>query len=146
MIVLFTIGYTKKSAEKFFDLLKLNGVVRIVDTRVSNGSQLAGFAKSLDLQFFAHKIAQIGYRHFPEFAPTLELMRNYRKKKLSWEEYSAEYLKLLETREVIHNISIQEFSMNCLLCTEHLPDFCHRRLLAEHLRSRFTDIEIRHLV
>lgn len=41
MITLYTIGFTKKSAERFFGLLRGSHVKQLVDVRISNGSQLA---------------------------------------------------------------------------------------------------------
>ena len=95
MVNLFTIGFTQKSAETFFSLLMKNKVKRIVDIRINNSSQLAGFAKSDDLKYFAEKIAGIGYIYMPELAPTLEMMRNYRAKGTSWENYEGDFLKFI---------------------------------------------------
>jgi len=90
MIELYTIGFTKKSAQQFFELLTTNEVEEIVDTRVNNTSQLAGYAKGKDLQFFAKKVADIDYSHELDFAPTKELLSKYRKKEMTWAEYEVE--------------------------------------------------------
>lgn len=145
VIKLYTIGFTEKSAEKFFGLLKEHGVKKIIDTRINNTSQLAGFAKGADLKFFAGAIGSIGYEHRIDFAPTKELLSRYRDKQLSWAEYENEYLQLLKARDL--NDDIRSFHQFCLLCSEHLPDLCHRRLLADYLKS-ISDIpvEIIHLI
>lgn len=146
MIKLFTIGFTHKSAERFFHLLRSGGVKQIVDTRVNNLSQLAGFAKGPDLQFFAREIGGMGYEHVVDFAPTKELLARYWNKKMSWEEYEMEYLDLLDRRKVAQKVDIDRLHEHCLLCSEHGPEKCHRRLLAEYFKTLRNDIEIIHLV
>lgn len=146
MIELFTIGFTEKSAEKFFNLLRTNGVKKIVDTRINNVSQLAGFAKGSDLKFFAKEVAQIGYEHNIDFAPTKELLAQYRNEKISWPEYETAYLNLLDIRKVAQRTNFEHLHQNCLLCSEHLPEKCHRRLLAEYLSHVKGGIQITHLV
>lgn len=146
MIQLYTIGFTGKSAETFFRLLQEPKVNKLVDTRLNNSSQLAGFAKGTDLQFFARTIGGMTYEHNLDFAPTKELLNQYRKKELSWNEYSSAYLNLLEDRKIARKINIEELHCGCLLCSEHTPERCHRRLLAEYLQAVRNDVEIIHLV
>lgn len=146
MIKLFTIGFTGKSAEKFFNLLRTAGVNKIVDTRINNVSQLAGFAKGSDLKFFAKEIGDMTYEHNIDFAPTKELLSKYRDKKMSWQDYEVEYLNLLDMRHVAQKTEIEKLHQNCLLCSEHTPEKCHRRLLAEYLKHVKNDIEIIHLI
>lgn len=146
MIKLFTIGFTGKSAEKFFNLLNTASVKKIVDTRINNVSQLSGFAKGSDLKFFAKQIGGIEYQHMIDFAPTKELLSHYRAKEMSWKEYEIEYLNLLDTRKIAQKIDIERLHENCLLCSEHTPEKCHRRLLAEYLSKVRNDIEIIHLI
>lgn len=146
MIRLFTIGFTHKSAERFFDLLRGGGVRTIIDTRINNVSQLAGFAKVPDLPFFAREVGGMGYEHVVDFAPTKELLARYRNKKMSWEEYAVEYLDLLDRRKVAQKVNIDRLHEHCLLCSEHEPEKCHRRLLAEYLKTLRSDLEIIHLM
>lgn len=146
MIKLYTIGFTGKPAEKFFNLLTGSGVRKIVDTRINNVSQLAGFAKGADLKFFAKKIGDISYEHNTDFAPTKELLALYRNKKISWQEYETEYLNLLDMRKIASKTDIEQLHENCLLCSEHTPEKCHRRLLAEYLKHVKTNVEIIHLI
>ena len=145
MIQLYTIGFTGKSAEKFFTLLQNNAVERIVDTRINNTSQLSGFAKADDLAFFARSVGRIDYKHQLDFAPTKDLLANYRNGKISWSEYEIEYLNLLDVRKIANKVNIEELHQNCLLCSEHTPEKCHRRLLAEYFQHRYNDILITHL-
>jgi len=145
MIKLFTIGFTKKSAAEFFDLLTKSNVKKIIDTRVSNNSQLAGFAKGRDLEYFANAIGGMNYKHEIEFAPTKELLSKYRKKEMSWEEYEVEYLNLLDMRKVKSKVEVEKLHENCLLCSEHTAEKCHRRLLAEYFQAATNDVEIIHL-
>ena len=144
-IKLYTIGFTSKSAQQFFELLEQNGVKKIIDTRISNASQLSGFAKGRDLAFFARRLANIDYEHELDFAPTKELLNDYRKKQISWAEYSASYQQLLENRQIKANVDTAALHQSCLLCSEHSPEKCHRRLLAEYLQNINPEIEIIHL-
>lgn len=146
MIKLYTIGFTGKPAEKFFSLLTDAGVNKIIDTRINNVSQLAGFAKGTDLKFFAKKIGNISYEHNIDLAPTKELLSRYRDKQMNWLEYETEYLNLLDMRKIAQKIEIEKLHENCLLCSEHTPEKCHRRLLAEYLQHVRNDIEIIHLI
>ena len=145
MIKLYTIGFTKKNAEKFFGLLKSNNVTKIVDTRINNTSQLSGFAKATDLKFFAKELHNMNYQHEIDFAPTKELLSKYRKGDLTWKKYEQEYLDLLDVRKISKKVDIQNLHQNCLLCSEHTPEKCHRRLLAEYLQEVNNDLEIIHL-
>jgi len=146
MIQLFTIGFTHKSAEQFFNLLRRNAVTTLVDTRINTTSQLSGFAKGSDLKFFAKEIADIPYTHRVDMAPTKDLLARYRAGELTWAEYEVEYLNLLDLRRLGDHVHIENLHGNCLLCSEHKPDQCHRRLLAEYLRARFAGVEVVHLI
>lgn len=146
MIKIYTIGFTNKSAQAFFELLQKSEVTKIVDTRINITSQLAGFAKGTDLAFFAKAVGNMDYLHKIDFAPTKELLERYRKSVITWEEYETEYLNLLDMRKVGNKINVEELHQNCLLCSEHTPEKCHRRLLAEYIQKRFNNIEIQHLV
>ncbi|MEJ8756815.1 DUF488 domain-containing protein [Pontibacter sp. H259] len=146
MIKIYTIGFTGKPAEKFFGLLTNSGVKKIIDTRINNVSQLAGFAKGSDLKFFAKEIGGISYEHKVDFAPTKELLARYRNKEMSWLQYENEYLNLLDIRKVAQKTDVEKLHENCLLCSEHTPEQCHRRLLAEYFKHVRNDIEIEHLI
>jgi uncharacterized protein (DUF488 family) len=143
---LFTIGFTQKSAEKFFTLLKRAGVDRVIDTRLNNRSQLAGFSKAEDLPYFLRTIGKIEYRHAPEMAPTQEMLDKYKKLKGSWTEYEAEFNRLIDARRLASLVTVSELENACLLCSEHEPKHCHRRLVAEYFHRHFPNIEIVHLV
>jgi uncharacterized protein (DUF488 family) len=144
-MILFTIGFTHKTAEQFFCLLQAAGVRRVLDTRLNNRSQLAGFTKANDLRFFLKSVADIGYRYAPEMAPTEEMLDRYKKRNGSWSDYENEYLQLLEQRRLYQQITQAELVDACLLCSEHEPTHCHRRLAAEYLQRHFADLEIVHL-
>ncbi|MFZ1676114.1 MAG: DUF488 domain-containing protein [Saprospiraceae bacterium] len=146
MIKLYTIGFTGKSAEQFFTLLEKAEIKKIIDSRVNNVSQLAGFAKGNDLKYFSKKIAGIEYEHRLDFAPTKALLSDYRDKKISWAEYEIAYLKLLDERDIAKNLDIKQLHKTCLLCSEHEPDQCHRRLLAEYIKNINSAVEIIHLM
>ena len=143
---LFTIGFTKKSAEEFFTKLRSSGARRIVDVRLNNVSQLAGFAKRGDLEFFLREICGIEYIHVPALAPKQEMLDHYRKQKDSWSAYADEFLALMKERNIEQNVPRDVISEGCLLCSEDKPDKCHRRLVAEYLKEHWGDVEIIHLV
>ncbi|MCX5667136.1 MAG: DUF488 domain-containing protein [Candidatus Omnitrophica bacterium] len=142
---LYTIGFTKKSANEFFDILISNNVKRLIDVRLNNKSQLAGFAKSEDLQYFLKKIGQIDYIYMSEFAPTDELLGGYRKKQIGWDEYEKQYCSLLAQRDVLKHKNVSIFDNACLLCSEPIAKQCHRRLAAEYIARSNKDIKIIHL-
>jgi uncharacterized protein (DUF488 family) len=143
---LYTIGFTKKSAEKFFSMLNDAGVQRVVDIRLNNTSQLAGFAKKEDLVYFLKKIGDIDYTHRPELAPTQDIMDAFKKKKGSWEIYEKQFRALLTQRAVEDTIPRKMLDGACLLCSEEKPQECHRRLVAEYFRDKWPEIEIVHLI
>jgi uncharacterized protein (DUF488 family) len=146
MIKLLTIGFTEKTAETFFNLLEKAGVKKLIDIRLNNVSQLAGFAKGKDLEFFAKSIIGVGYEHNINLAPTKELLNNYRDKKITWSQYEKEYISIIEKREIIQKIDFKKLDGSCFICSEHKPDMCHRRLLAEYLKKANNEIEIIHLI
>ncbi len=143
---LFTIGFTQKSAETFFTKLKEVGVRRLIDTRLNNQSQLAAFAKKDDLQYFLREIGNIDYVHFPELAPTQDMLDAYKKQKGSWQTYEHTFLELMASRKIEEKFKSELFDKSCLLCSEHEPHRCHRRLVAEYLRNKWGGLEIEHLV
>jgi len=142
---LYTIGFTKKSAEKFFDLLKATNTKRIVDVRLNNASQLAGFSKRNDLKFFLKEILDIDYVHLPELAPTKEILDAYKKHKGDWSVYEPAFLDLMKQREIEKRINPELISNGCLLCSEDKPHHCHRRLVAEYLQEKWGGLSISHL-
>lgn len=144
-IRLFTIGFTKKNAEKFFSLLIKNKVKRLIDIRLNNSSQLAGFAKADDLKYFLKAIAGIEYIYLPELAPTQEIMDFVKKEKGDRKTFEKKYLSLLKERKA-ESLNIKDLLDNsCLLCSEDKPDECHRKLAAEYLQSHWGSIDIIHL-
>lgn len=145
-IKLFTIGFTKKSAEAFFTRLQQAGVKRVVDVRLNNNSQLAGFSKRDDLAYFLRSIAGIEYVHVLELAPTQELLGRYRNEGRDWPAYERDFLELIANRKVEQSLPTELFDGGCLLCSEDQPHHCHRRLIAEYLRDRWGTVEIEHLV
>ena len=146
MIETFTIGFTKKSAETFFSKLRESGVKRLLDVRLNNSSQLSGFAKRDDLRFFLKTIADIEYEHVPELAPTKDILDSYKKHGGAWEVYEAEFMELMAKRSIETQLRQEEFQSSCLLCSEHLPKLCHRRLVLEYLQEKWGDISVSHLV
>ena len=142
---LYTIGFTKKSAYDFFETLRSGGVARIVDVRLNNVSQLAGFAKRRDLQYFLDQIAGIQYVHAPDLAPTQEMLDSYKKNGSGWQSYEASFLNLMKERHVETIWTDRLRDSDCLLCSEEKPVHCHRRLVAEYLADYRGDIKIQHL-
>ena len=144
MVQIFTIGFTKTSAENFFDRLKESKSRKLVDVRLNNVSQLSGFAKRDDLKFFANSLCKMGYVHVPKLAPTKPMLDAYKKKKIDWPEYEGKFLRLMMRRK-IEKLIPTELDGCCLLCSEDTPHFCHRRLVAEYLNQCWGNVEIIHL-
>jgi len=142
---IFTIGFTRKTAEQFFATLRQPGLVRVVDVRLNNVSQLAAFTKKEDLRFFLRTICGIDYVHCPQMAPSQEILTAYKREGGSWESYEREFLKLMSARRIEYTTAKELMDGACLLCSEASPDHCHRRLVAEYLRDKWGEIEIRHL-
>ena len=142
---LMTIGFTKKSARHFFEALQKADVKRVVDVRLNNVSQLAGFAKRNDLEYFLRTICGIDYVHLPDLAPTREMLDAFKKHRGSWQEYEDRFLDLMARRRIEETIKREVLEDGCLLCSEHEPHHCHRRLVAEYLDRHWGDVEIRHL-
>jgi uncharacterized protein (DUF488 family) len=143
-ISLFTIGFTKKSAERFFTLLRDAGVRRVLDIRLNNSSQLAGFAKQDDLRFFLREIGGIDYVHLAELAPTQEIIDTGRKRK-DWVAFEEKYRRLIEERKIETAVDPSLLQMGCLLCSEDRPDHCHRRIAADYLAEKLGNTTVTHL-
>lgn len=143
---LFTIGFTKKTAEQFFGLLRRHNVRRLVDVRLNNVSQLAGFTKRDDLKFFLKAICDADYVHEPLLAPTQNLLDAFKKNGGDWEDYKETFLNLMAERRIEDHIPRGLFAAPAvLLCSEPTAEHCHRRLVAEYLKDKWGDMTIRHL-
>jgi uncharacterized protein (DUF488 family) len=144
-VTTFTIGFTKKSAERFFGLLRGAGAVRLIDVRLNNVSQLAGFAKRDDLKFFLREICNIDYLHLPLLAPTQDMLDEYKKGGGDWQLYEHRFLDLMAARSIENEFPRELMEGACLLCSEDKPHKCHRRLVADYLKDRWGDLDIQHL-
>lgn len=146
LTIIFTVGFTKKTAREFFELLRKNKVKKVIDIRLNNVSQLAGFSKKDDLEYFLRVILNIDYIHMPLLSPTEELLDAIKNKKVSWAEYEKMYVKLISERKVEKLFpDKKELDHVCLLCSEDKPEHCHRSLLAEYLKEKWKDVETRHI-
>ena len=141
----FTIGFTKKSADHFFGLLRASGARRMLDVRINNRSQLAGFAKKDDLAYFLGEICGMDYAHLPNLAPTKELLHAYRSGAVDWATYEKRFLELMRDRRIEATTPKDMLSDGCLLCSEDQPHHCHRRLVVEYLNQHWGSIEVVHL-
>lgn len=143
---IYTIGFGQKSAADFFGTLERAGIKRLVDIRLNNTSQLAGFTKKEDLRYFLSRILLADYLHEPRLAPTQEILDAFKKRKGSWDEYEKSFLTLMEKRKAESILDRSLFETPAvLLCSEPKSDKCHRRLVAEYLKSQWGDLEIVHL-
>jgi uncharacterized protein (DUF488 family) len=142
----FTIGFTKKTAAVFFELLRHNGIRRLIDVRLNNVSQLAGFSKREDLRYFLGQICGAEYIHEPLLAPTQEMLDGYKKAKGSWDAYAGRFLALMADRQIEKRLDRALFAAPAvLLCSEPTPEHCHRRLIVEYLQDKWGDLRVRHL-
>lgn len=143
----YTIGFTQKNAQKFFTLIKRNNVARIVDVRLNNVSQLAGFAKYEDLKYFLSELCGADYIHVKELAPTKDILDAYKKNIITWDAYEDKFLNLISQRNIERSIDRSILENGCLLCSEHKPHHCHRRLIIEYLNKYWdSKIEVIHLI
>jgi uncharacterized protein (DUF488 family) len=145
-VEIYTIGFTKRTAENFFSTLAAARIERVLDTRIRPNSQLAGFTRARDMEFFLDRLVGATYEPLPILAPEAELLAEYRKKTATWDEYATRYINLIDSRNVetsLPRISFERRSV--LLCSEHEPDRCHRRLAAEYLAARWDEVSIIHL-
>lgn len=142
----FTIGFTKKSAAEFFGILRRNGIRRLIDVRLNNVSQLAGFTKRDDLAYFLREICDAEYVHEPLLAPTQEMLDAYKKEKGSWQDYATKFLVLMAEPRIEEKIDPALFAEPAvLLCSEPTADQCHRRLVVEYLQTKWDDLRCVHL-
>ncbi len=143
----YTIGFTQKGADRFFTLIKNNNISRIIDVRLKNISQLAGFAKRDDLKYFLSELCDAEYIHLEELAPTKDILSDYKKKIITWEAYRDKFNNLIAKRNIERSVDKSLLDNGCLLCSEHQPHHCHRKLVADYLNEHWdTDIEVVHLI
>jgi uncharacterized protein (DUF488 family) len=141
-----TIGFTQSTAEHFFERLIGAGVRKVVDVRLHNTSQLAGFAKADDLAWLLRRLGNIGYVHEPLLAPTETMLKTYRKEKGGWDNYARQFRALMAERHVEQYLRPEALAGSCLLCSEATPHHCHRRLVCEYLNEQWNDsLTVRHL-
>ena len=145
MINIFTIGCAGKSACEFFEALKQAGIKKVIDVRLYNTSQLAGYAKKQDLQYLLQKIVRAEYVHMPMLAPTKTILNDYKKSIIDWNRYEIEFNDLIDARQIENSITPEQADRACFLCSEAKPDHCHRRLIAEYLSKRWKNTNICHL-
>jgi uncharacterized protein (DUF488 family) len=144
-IQLFTIGFTKKNAETFFTTLRNAKVRRVLDIRLNNVSQLAGFTKRDDLRFFLREICAADYHHLPQCTPTEDILDEFKKNGGSWDAYVQRFLPLICSRHIETLLTPEMLDFGCLLCSEPTPEKCHRRLVAEYLQEHFVGLSVKHL-
>jgi uncharacterized protein (DUF488 family) len=146
-VKLYTIGFTKKSAERFFDLLGEIKVQRLLDIRLNPHGQLSGFTKQEDLAYFLDRLLKCDYRHVPVLAPTDAILKSYRGDH-QWDRYVRRFEALMDERNVPAALDKSLFTETpgCLLCSEATPEKCHRRLVAERLLKSWPELEVVHLV
>ncbi len=143
---IYTIGFTKRSAGNFFESLRRAGIGRLLDVRLNNSSQLAGFTKREDLPFFLRELCGADYVHEPLLAPTPELFEAYKIKKGTWGDYEQGFLALLAERRVEDKLRPETFAVpTVLLCSEPTPEHCHRRLVLEYLQGKWGRFHVVHL-
>jgi uncharacterized protein (DUF488 family) len=145
-VEIYTIGFTQTTAEHFFGRLKAAGVQRLLDVRLNNSSQLAGFAKARDLPFFLGELLGASYEHDPHLAPTQALLDDYKKRQGDWSTYERDFLELMAERHIESALSPAEFETpTALLCSEATAENCHRRLVCEYLAEHWSSVRPVHL-
>jgi uncharacterized protein (DUF488 family) len=145
-VEIYTTGFTKKTAAEFFGALRRAGIKRLIDVRLNNTSQLAGFAKQQDLPFFLRELCDADYLHEPLLAPEQAMLDEYRKRGGDWALYEQRFLELMRAREIETRLDRALFAVPAvLLCSEAEPERCHRRLVAEYLAAHWPAVRIVHL-
>jgi len=137
----YTIGFTKKNAETFFKFIRASQIKTVIDVRLNNVSQLSGFAKKDDLRFFLRELCSAEYVHVPDMTPTKEILDPYKDGKMTWQAYEDKFLNLMAQRNIEKAIKPALLDQGCLLCSEHEPHQCHRRLVVEYL-NKTTDLNL----
>lgn len=148
--ILYTIGFGKKSAEDFFTIIRNNHVKHVIDVRLSNTTAMAFYTMRRDFPFLLKEICQCDVIYMPQWAPTKNILENYKAKesdpnKISWEEYEREFINIMNKRHIENSIQLESLNGSCLLCSEPTPEHCHRRLLAEYFQSIYPELTIKHL-
>ena len=147
-MIIYTIGFTQKSAEQFFETIRQKNIKLLIDVRLHNSTQLAGFAKKKDLKYFLKVICGCKYEHRKEYAPTKKILDDYKKEKITWDNYEVQYNFLMDERKAVEDFETSYngiYDAVCLLCAEPTPEHCHRRLLAEKIAEELDGAEIIHL-
>jgi uncharacterized protein (DUF488 family) len=139
-IAVSTIGFTKTTAEAFFERLLRSGAKKVIDVRLHNTSQLAGFAKADDLAYFLKNLGNVEYTHQPLLAPTDEMLNSYKKQKGDWNVYEGRFLSLMAERQIENRLKPEMLDGACLLCSEATPHHCHRRLVCEYLNGKWNGL------
>ena len=142
---IFTIGYAGRTAEEFFTILKQAGIRKVIDIRLYNTSQLAGFTRREDIKYFLRTIVGSDYIHLPILAPTKKLLSDYKKGLISWGRYETAFREIITERQIERELIPQDTDTSCFLCSEAKADKCHRRLVAEHLAKHWENVSISHL-
>jgi uncharacterized protein (DUF488 family) len=142
----YTIGFTKKSAEAFFESIQRVKIKRLLDVRLNNSSQLAAFSKKEDLSYFLKLICDVEYIHLPLLAPTKDMLDDYKKHNGDWNSYAEKFIELMQKRKIEESLDRHLFDVPCvLLCSEASADHCHRRLVVEYLQGAWGNITVQHL-
>ena len=145
MTRIFTIGCAGKNAREFFTILEQSGIRQVIDVRLYNTSQLAGFTKRQDLEYFLHAIVCVDYIHLPILAPTKQLLNDYKKGLINWQQYETQFKEVIIQRQIEKHLVPRDMDMSCFLCSEAKSDNCHRRLAAEYLAEHWQNVSIHHL-
>lgn len=132
----YTIGFTQKTAESFFSTIKNAKISNLIDVRLNNVSQLSGFAKRDDLKYFLRELCGVEYVHIPQLSPTKEILDAYKNKSISWSEYKEEFLGIMKQRKIETVVSLELLDNSCFLCSEHEPDYCHRKIVVDYLNEK----------
>ena len=147
-MLLYTIGFTKKSALQFFEGIKYRGIQMLVDVRLKNTSQLMRFSHGQDIEYLLQKLCNCEYEHCVNYAPTKEILTDWKKKRITWPEYIERYCALMAERKSVHDFMTRYYGLYeavCLLCSEPTPEHCHRRIFPEMIQEAKPDIEVLHI-
>jgi uncharacterized protein (DUF488 family) len=143
----FSIGLSGRSAESFFEALRAAEVKRVLDVRLHNTSNLAGYGKAAHLPYLLRELCVAEYEHEPLLAPSAELFDGLKKTRtLSWDDYERGIRDLLAERRVQERLDPGDFAVPTgLLCACPDAERCHRRIVLEYLDAAWGGLDITHL-
>ena len=141
-LIVYTIGHSTRSLEDFTELLRHNGIQRVVDVRtIPRSRHNPQFAKESLGQHLRNR--RIGYRHMK----ALGGLRHARtdSPNMGWRNASfrgfADYMQTPAFDEAMKRlVELARGKVTAVMCAEAVPWRCHRSLIGDALIVRGIDV------